>query len=222
MNIPTILRIIYHWSVGRLRYVDIQHELREGVADRRTLIDWSNFLRDICTIEMQNRVPIGGVGHTVEIDESLFGHRKYHRGRMVPGQWVLGGIDRVTGECFMETVANRDAQTLIPIIRARVLPGTEIITDQWLAYRTLPNFNYIHNTVNHRMGFLNRNNLNVHTQRIESLWRDAKEKFQRMHGTRTHMLPSYLDEFCWRRQYGRETGSAFHNMLTQIAQHYPV
>ena len=38
--------------------------------------------------------PLGGLGVIVEIDEVKFGKRKYHRGRLVEGHWVLGGIER--------------------------------------------------------------------------------------------------------------------------------
>ena len=34
---------------------------------------------------------IGGEGIIVEIDESKFGKRKYHRGRIIDGVWVVGG-----------------------------------------------------------------------------------------------------------------------------------
>ena len=52
---------------------------------------------------------IGGPGVEVEIDESKFGKIKYNRGRQVEGHWVFGGVERVTGECFMVEVARRDA-----------------------------------------------------------------------------------------------------------------
>ena len=67
--------------------------------------------------------PIGGVGKIVEIDESKFGKRKYHRGRRVDGVWVFGGIERES-RCFMVSVEDRTAATLIPIIKQYILPGT--------------------------------------------------------------------------------------------------
>ena len=37
-------------------------------------------------------------------DESKFGKRKYNRGRTVDGHWVFGGVERMTGECFLVEV----------------------------------------------------------------------------------------------------------------------
>ena len=63
---------------------------------------------------------IGGPGVEVEIDESKFGKRKYNRGRQVEGHWVFGGVERVTGECFMVEVeiARLDPYTvgLLPLL----------------------------------------------------------------------------------------------------------
>ena len=222
LSIPNILKFIYLWSVGVLRYIDLLHDLGEDVMTRVTLVRWCGYMREVCATHIQNRHPIGGVGHIVEIDESLFGRRKNHRGRLVPQQWVLGGTDRHTRECFLIVVPRRDAATLIPIIRAWVLPGTVIMTDEWRAYRPLPLFGYIHRTINHRTHYVNPRNRRVHTQNVESMWNAAKKKFQRMLGTRRPFLQSYLDEFVWRRQYGRTWGQSFHNILTHIAEQYPV
>ena len=45
---------------------------------------------------------IGGPGKTVEIDESKFGKRKYHRGKRVEGVWVFGGIERERRRSFFQ------------------------------------------------------------------------------------------------------------------------
>ena len=67
------------------------HEL--GISNK-TIVDWYNFCREVCeTILESDSKQIGGVGHIVEIDESKFGKRKYHRGKRVDGVWVFGGFD---------------------------------------------------------------------------------------------------------------------------------
>jgi len=67
----------------------------------------------------------------VEIDESKFGRRKYYRGHRVEGQWVFGGIERITGKCFLVPVERRDKNTLLELIKQWILPGTLIISDCW-------------------------------------------------------------------------------------------
>ena len=94
-----------------------------------TIVDWCSFAREVCpTILEVESQPIGAVGKIVEIDESKFCIRKYHRGRRVDGVWVFGGIERES-RCFMVSVEDRTAATLIPIIyhmfvsHSKKLPG---------------------------------------------------------------------------------------------------
>ncbi|KZR99984.1 Uncharacterized protein APZ42_003923, partial [Daphnia magna] len=48
----------------------------------RTPNDWYNFCREVSEdIVINNSEKIGGVGITVEIDESKFGKKKYNRGK---------------------------------------------------------------------------------------------------------------------------------------------
>ena len=38
--------------------------------------------------------PIDGENIVIEIDECKIGKRKYHKGRLITGQWIFGGIER--------------------------------------------------------------------------------------------------------------------------------
>ena len=79
---------------------------------------------------MENKLhtdhPIGGPGKVVEIDESKFGKTKLHRGRVVNGQWVFGGICRETQEVFLVPLPDnkRDRATLEPLILSHIQSWT--------------------------------------------------------------------------------------------------
>ena len=90
------------------------------------------------------------------MDESKFGKRKYNRGKRVEGVWVFGGIERDSNppKCFFETVEDRYAATLIPIIKRWILPGTTISSDCWKAYSSLQQEGHIHATINHSIQFV--------------------------------------------------------------------
>src|SRR3954465_8321067 len=79
----------------------------------------------------------GGEAIVVEIDESKYFHRKYHRGQWRDGHWVFGGIERGTGNCFLVEVPDRSAATLEPLIERYILPGTHVISDGWAAYANI-------------------------------------------------------------------------------------
>ena len=72
---------------------------------------------------------VNGQPIVVEIDESYFFHRKYHRGRFHNGLWGFGAVERDIGRCMLQVVPDRTAQTLLPIIQQWCLPGTNIISD---------------------------------------------------------------------------------------------
>lgn len=74
----------------------------------QTAVDWASFCREVLIDAcFDNSEPVGGVGVTVEIDESKFGRRKYNRGHRVEGTWVFGGYERGTGRVFMVPVEER-------------------------------------------------------------------------------------------------------------------
>jgi len=98
---------------------------------------------------------LGGADQIVEIDESLFVRRKYHRGRLISQQWVFGMYDLNMKYSVLVCVPNCDRETLFPIIRKYIAPGSNIWSELWKAYSTLPKLpeNYLHGTVNHSENF---------------------------------------------------------------------
>lgn len=66
---------------------------------------------------------------TVEIDESMFGRQKYHRGRKVKGHWVLGAKDKCSKKLFLKSVEKRDKSTLENHLLPIISPGKNISSD---------------------------------------------------------------------------------------------
>ncbi|CAG8681395.1 8963_t:CDS:1, partial [Ambispora gerdemannii] len=110
---------------------------------------------------------IGGENIIVEIDESKFGRRKYHRGRIVEDIWVVGDIERTDEKrCFVQIVQDRIAETLHDVISKHVVSGSIVYTDLWRGYRGITELNMSHKTVNHSKNFVDPNT-GVHTNTIE-------------------------------------------------------
>ena len=175
-----------------------------GVRSKATVSDWRNYFRELCQAEIdrEGNDVIGGVGLTVEIDETHIFTRKHNVGRLSQNErrqcWVLGGICRETGAAFVEWVASRDRQTLFEVIVRRVAAGTRIITDGARVYRTLQDEGYSWQFVNHRHNFVSPDDPDVHTQRIERSWRTLKEIIPA--NCRDDLKWSYLAEYTWKQR----------------------
>ena len=183
---------IYCWAY---EMTSIQFCERELLMDKNTVVDWNNFLREVCAADLlRNPMAIGGPNTTVEIDESLFSRRKSNQGRVLPQQWFFGGICRETR--FIYAIPDRSAATLLPIIQNAILPGTTVMSDLWRAYGGNIAMGFNHFTVNHSINFVNPV-AGAHTQNIENSWKLAKTRNKRQHGTNRQMLDSYLCEWMW-------------------------
>ena len=174
----------------------------------------------MCVVILEEQSePIGGPGCVVEIDESKFGKRKFNRGKGVDGVWVFGGIERDSHppRCFFVTVNDRSADTLIPIIKRWILPGTTIYSDCWRSYSTLVLEGYVHATVNHSVEF--KSESGTHTNNIESRWNAVKRSLPRF-GTRKDFYNSYFAEYCICRKFLDGASDKFLQFLTFVGTVY--
>ncbi|KAK7507258.1 hypothetical protein BaRGS_00001193 [Batillaria attramentaria] len=226
LSLPTSILLLYFWSA------DFPQGLvsRELQLSRPTIIDWSNFIREVCEEDLRlHPQQVGGLDEAtgqpiiVEIDESKYFHRKYHRGQWRDGHWVFGGIERDSGKCFMVEVPDRSRATLEPIVLQYILPGSHIISDGWRAYGNLAQVGggiYLHDVIVHDQHFVDPNNPTIHTNNIENTWMRAKRKLKRQFGTSEVLFPSYLAEFLWRSRYRNDQQYYFSHLLTCIREQY--
>lgn len=139
-----------------------------------TLADWRQFINEVILNYIEeNSEKVGGDGVVVEIDESKFGKRKYHKGHRVEGQWVFGGVERGSGRVFLVAVHDRCEETLLSVIKEWIKPGTSVYSDCWKSYDCLTDEGYEHLKVNHSLTFVDPDT-GCHTNTIESTWRHVK------------------------------------------------
>jgi transposase-like protein len=164
---------------------------------------------------------ISGANKSVEIDESKFGRRKYHRGHPVKGQWVFRGVERESGKTFLVPVPDRTADTLKAVIAAWIEPGTKVINDCCVAYRDLDAVGYAHRTVNHSTGFVDELT-GAHTNTIESTWRHLKaflSPYNRK-GDYIHHLAQYM--FAARCRAEKAPSPRRHNRLERMSNTFRI
>ena len=212
----TALRFIYCWSNEMTSIKFCEHQLD---MSHNTTVDWCSYMREVCFLKLeQNPNKIGGPNTIVEIDESMFTRRKNNAGRILPQQWVFGGICRETRERFMVAVPDRSAETLVQTIKDKIAEGTTIYSDCWRGYPTqkLEEAGFEHLRVNHSLNFVDPE-MGAHTQTVERMWGSAKIRNKRQRGTARHHLDEYMIEFLWRCG----TNDPFNDILTDISNVFP-
>lgn len=107
----------------------------------------------------------------VEVDESFFGKRKFHKQRL-----VIGAIERHTGRIKLQIITDRTRSTCESFIERSIAPGSLIATDALGSYNELHLLGYEHEDCNHEVGIFGP------TNRIEGLWSVIKRHIRRVHG----------------------------------------
>ncbi|XP_034146956.1 uncharacterized protein LOC117594109 [Esox lucius] len=131
---------------------------------------------------------------TVDIEAGVL---QYGRGRVAQTwarrKWVFGilGVSQRRRRPILRLVKRRSRRHLVPLIERHVYPGSQIISDEWRAYRGILTF------VNHSRWFVDART-GGHTQNLERAWSTFKGYVWRMRGNRTEsMLKEHLFLIEW-------------------------
>lgn len=177
---------------------------------------WRMF-HQIRSMMSDDKEPLKG---EVEVDETYVGGKGYNR-RFVPHfsekpkQVVMGMVER-GGHAKVRHVQSSGTRSLLPQIQKNVIPETQIYSDQWGAYKTLPKLGYKHDSINHKIKYVKNN---IHTQNVENLWSHIKRGIT---GVYRHVdakyLQAYVNEYAWRYSHRKQSGMMFELLLGQVSK----
>lgn len=164
--------------------------------------------KSIRKLMVQDTDPLSG---TVEVDETYVGGWRRMSSKMANKNPVFGMAQR-GGRVRAFVVPNRTIGILLKEIRANIKKGTQLMTDDFVVYRKMPQFGYPREFTNHSEYEFVRGN--VHTNRIEAVWSQLKRSLR---GTYVSVSPkylqSYLNEVTFRLNHRNEP---FHSLLERL------
>jgi transposase len=153
----------------------------------------------------------------VEVDETYIGGRRHgKRGRGAEGKTPVLGMVQRNGNVIAVIVPNVKSQTLVPIVKKKVLPSSIIYTDELPAYNALPKLGYRHKRVHHEskvyvMG-------DAHTNTIEGFWSLVKRGISGVnHAVSAKYLQGYINAYAFRWNHRNDETPMFSQILSRLA-----
>ena len=135
----------------------------------------------------------------IELDESYFGGvRKGKRGRAA-GKMVVFGILKRGGKVYTKVIQDTKTNTLMPIIREKIVPDSVVYTDCYHSYNVL-DVSEFHHRINHSSQFAEQK-VN-HINGIENFWSQAKRTLRKYNGIPMQNFNLFLKKCEFRFNYG--------------------
>jgi transposase-like protein len=161
-------------------------------------------------------------GSSVEADETYIGGKRHgKRGRGAEGKTPVFGLAERKGKIIAKVVPNVQAETLLPIIKEKVLESSAVYTDELPSYDRLPKLGYQHRRIHHAskvyvMG-------DIHTNTVEGFWSLVKRGIGGVnHAVSAKYLQSYLNEYAFRYNRREQEEPMFEAFLSQLLVARPV
>ena len=166
-------------------------------VNHKTAAFFYHRLREIIAHQLARSAPFAG---PVELDESYFGgHRKGKRGRGAGGKVAVFGILKRGGRVYTVVPADLRRETLMPVIRDKVVPDSVVYTDSYSVYDVLDVSEFHHHRINHTQTFVvDKHN---HINGIENFWNQAKRTMSRYNGIPRAHFTLFLKEAEFRFNY---------------------
>lgn len=199
---------VKHCKLTRNKQLELIKYFIAGVT-ARTAADLTNIHRNSairffhklrCAIAIKQQERAAQFAGEVELDESYFGgHRKGKRGRGAGGKTAVFGILKRGGQVYTQIIVDAKTDTLMPIIRQKVMPDSIVYTDFWRGYNALDVSEFKHFRINHSHLFANEKN---HINGIENFWNQAKRHMRKFNGVPKEHFNLFLKECEWRFNMG--------------------
>jgi transposase-like protein len=214
------------WSVANCKNGISSYELSRAIGVTQKTA-WHMLHRIRLAMEVGGADKFGGI---VEADETYVGgdgkfmHAKKRKERGVTmgasshKTAVMGILQRTDGQVpsrvFARVIRGANAKTLQGHVRARVAPGSALMTDSALSYRKLRD-EYVHRYVNHAEEYVRGH---IHSNGIENFWSLLKRAIK---GTYVSVDPIHLQRYVGEQAFRfnerkRDDYGRFANVVSSI------
>ena len=162
-------------------------------VNKNTAAYYYHRLREIIYQKIEVDMPFFG---EIEVDESYFGgKRKGKRGRGAAGKVPVFGLLKRGGKVYAAVIKDSKTETLMPIMREKIVPDSIVYTDTFRSYNALDVSEFKHYRINHSKIFADKKN---HINGIENFWNQAKRHLRKFNGIPRNHFPFFLKKCEWR------------------------
>ena len=106
------------------------------------------------------------------------------------GKVVVFGIPKRHDKVYTVLMDNAKPDTLIPVIRQKIMPDGIVCTDSLSSYGKPDVSGFIHHRINHSKKFADRQN---HINGIGNFWNQVKRVLLQIQRNRSQILPAVLE-----------------------------